>query len=73
IKAAVNPIIMITGAGAFMTPITLNNLSMWGYDPLLPTSLISDMAVGGAALGYYLRARKEFKKIKTPEREKELE
>lgn len=72
--AALHPFIMVTGAGAFLVPINLNNLATLGYDPaLLPGGLIADVAIAGTILGYVFRARKEVKKNPTPEGTRELE
>lgn len=72
--AALHPFIMVTGAGAFLVPINLNNLATLGYDPaLLPGGLIADVAIAGSLVGYIFRARKAVKSNPSPEKTRELE
>jgi PTS system beta-glucosides-specific IIC component len=56
--AGLQPFIIMFGAGNFMMPLSLNFLNTLGYDPIfLGAATISDIAVSGAMLGYFLRAR----------------
>lgn len=56
--AAIQPFLIMMGAGNFIMPIVMNFLAETGYDPIfLAACTISDIAVGGAMLGYFLRAK----------------
>ncbi len=56
--AAIQPFLIMMGAGNFIMPIVMAFLSEMGYDPLfLAACTISDIAVGGTMLGYFLRAK----------------
>lgn len=56
--AAIQPFLIMLGAGNFIMPIVMAFLSEMGYDPLfLAACTISDIAVGGAMFGYFLRAK----------------
>ncbi len=56
--AAIQPFLIMLGAGNFIMPIIMTFLSEMGYDPLfLAACTISDIAVGGAMFGYFLRAK----------------
>lgn len=57
--AALQPFLIVLGAANFTYPITLNSLAQLGYDPIIShAATISDIAVAGATLGYFLRTRK---------------
>lgn len=56
--AAIQPFLIMMGAGNFIMPIVMAFLAEMGYDPLfLAACTISDIAVGGTMLGYFLRAK----------------
>ncbi|MBO0439860.1 beta-glucoside-specific PTS transporter subunit IIABC [Candidatus Enterococcus ikei] len=56
--AALQPFLIMLGAGNFMMPLALNFVNKMGYDPIfLAAATISDLAVSGAMLGYFLRAK----------------
>lgn len=56
--AAIQPFLIMLGAGNFIMPVVMAFLAEMGYDPLfLAACTISDIAVGGAMFGYFLRAR----------------
>lgn len=56
--AAIQPFLIMMGAGNFIMPVVMAFLAEMGYDPLfLAACTISDIAVGGTMLGYFLRAK----------------
>ncbi|MGY3777140.1 beta-glucoside-specific PTS transporter subunit IIABC [Isobaculum melis] len=56
--AAFQPFLIMLGAGNFMMPLALNFVNKMGYDPIfLAAATISDIAVSGAMLGYFLKAK----------------
>lgn len=56
--AAIQPFLIMMGAGNFIMPIVMSFLAEMGYDPLfLAACTISDIAVGGTMFGYFLRAK----------------
>lgn len=56
--SALQPLIIMLGAGNFIMPVVASLIAANGYDPAFISSCtISDIAVGGAMLGYFLRAR----------------
>lgn len=56
--AAIQPFLIMMGAGNFIMPVVMAFLAEMGYDPLfLAACTISDIAVGGAMFGYFLRAK----------------
>lgn len=56
--AAIQPFLIMMGAGNFIMPIVMAFIAEMGYDPLfLVACTISDIAVGGTMLGYFLRAK----------------
>ena len=56
--AALQPFLIMLGAGNFMMPLSLNFLNKMGYDPIfLGAATISDIAVSGAMLGYFFKAK----------------
>lgn len=55
--SALQPFIIMLGAGNFIMPVIASMIATNGYDPAFTASCtISDIAVGGAMLGYFLRA-----------------
>lgn len=59
IYAATQPFLIVLGAANFTYPIVLNFLGTLGYDPIFnAAATISDVAVCGAMVGYFLRANK---------------
>lgn len=56
--SALQPFIVMLGAGNFIMPVVASLIAANGFDPAFITSCtISDIAVGGAMLGYFLRTR----------------
>lgn len=56
--SALQPFIIMFGAGNFIMPVVASLIATEGYDPAFISSCtISDIAVGGAMLGYFLRAK----------------
>ncbi|MCR0567203.1 beta-glucoside-specific PTS transporter subunit IIABC [[Clostridium] innocuum] len=57
--AALQPLLIMLGAANFIMPIILNSYTTLGYDPIFtPAFIISDIAVCGTMLGYFLRSKK---------------
>ncbi|MGX4686825.1 beta-glucoside-specific PTS transporter subunit IIABC [Vagococcus sp. JNUCC 83] len=57
--SALQPFIIMLGAGNFIMPVVATLISANGFDPaFISSATISDIAVGGAMLGYFLRAKK---------------
>lgn len=56
--SALQPFIIMLGAGNFIMPVVASLIASEGYEPAFISSCtISDIAVGGAMLGYFLRTR----------------
>ena len=56
--SALQPFIVMLGAGNFIMPVVASLISANGYDPAFISSCtISDIAVGVSMLGYFLRTR----------------
>lgn len=56
--AACQPFLIMMGAGNFIMPIVFNSYATIGYDAMFtPAWIISDLAVAGAMIGYFLRAK----------------
>ncbi|MCG7197846.1 beta-glucoside-specific PTS transporter subunit IIABC [Pediococcus pentosaceus] len=56
--SGLQPFIVMLGAGNFIMPVVASLISSNGYDPAFISSCtISDIAVGGAMLGYFLRTK----------------
>ena len=61
--AAVQPFLIMFGAGNFIIPIVVQFHAELGYDPIFYAACtISDIAVAGAMLGYFLRTKNEKQK-----------
>lgn len=61
--AAVQPFLIMLGAGNFIIPIVVQFHAELGYDPVFYAACtISDIAVAGAMFGYFLRARSQKQK-----------
>lgn len=61
--AAVQPFLIMFGARNFIIPIVVQFHAELGYDPIFYAACtISDIAVAGAMLGYFLRAKNEKQK-----------
>lgn len=61
--AALQPFLIMLGAGNFMMPLALNFVNKMGYDPIfLAAATISDIGVSGAMLGYFLKAKESKQK-----------
>lgn len=61
--AALQPFLIMLGAGNFIIPIVVQFHAELGYDPIFYAACtISDIAVAGAMLGYFLRAKSEKQK-----------
>lgn len=61
--SALQPFIIMLGAGNFIMPISASLIAANGFDPAFISSCtISDIAVGGAMLGYFLKAKKQHQK-----------
>ncbi|KRM23398.1 beta-glucoside-specific PTS transporter subunit IIABC [Latilactobacillus graminis] len=56
--SALQPFIVMLGAGNFIMPVVAALIASDGYDPaFISSATISDIAVGGAMLGYFLKTR----------------
>lgn len=56
--AAIQPFLIMMGAGNFVMPVAMNFLATLGYDPIFVAGgLISDTAVAGAMIGYFLKTK----------------
>lgn len=56
--SALQPFIVMLGAGNFIMPVVSQLIASNGYDPaFISSATISDIAVGGAMLGYFLRTK----------------
>lgn len=61
--AALQPFLIMLGAGNFIIPIVVQFHAELGYDPVFYAACtISDIAVAGAMVGYFLRAKNEKQK-----------
>jgi PTS system beta-glucosides-specific IIC component len=56
--AACQPFLIMMGAGNFITPLVLSAFATNGYEEIfIPAYIISDLAVSGAMLGYFIRSK----------------
>jgi PTS system beta-glucosides-specific IIC component len=56
--AACQPLLIMMGAGNFITPLVLTAFATQGYEEIfIPAYIISDLAVSGAMLGYFIRSK----------------
>lgn len=56
--AAIQPFLIMMGAGNFIMPVVMQFLAEMGFDPMfLAACTISDICVGGTMFGYFLRAK----------------
>jgi PTS system beta-glucosides-specific IIC component len=56
--AAIQPFLIMLGAGNFVLPVIMSYFSSYGYDPIfMIAAMISDTAVAGAMFGYFLRTK----------------
>ncbi len=56
--AALQPLLILTGTAYFVMPLVMDSFTNLGYDPIFThAGLISDLAVCGAMLGYFLRTK----------------
>ncbi|KAF1297526.1 PTS beta-glucoside transporter subunit EIIBCA [Enterococcus sp. JM4C] len=56
--SGLQPFIIMLGAGNFIMPVVASLIASNGYDPaFISSATISDIAVGGAMLGYFIRTR----------------
>jgi PTS system beta-glucosides-specific IIC component len=56
--AAIQPFLIMLGAGNFVLPVIMSYFSSYGYDPIfIVAAMISDTAVAGAMFGYFLRTK----------------
>lgn len=61
--AALQPLLIVFGAANFTMPISLNSVTILGYDPIfMGAATISDIAVCGAMFGYFLKTRNKEQK-----------
>jgi len=51
------PILVIFGAHWGLIPIVMNNFAVYGYDTLLPVTIGTNFAMGGAALAVCLKTK----------------
>ncbi|KJY48322.1 PTS Glc IIBCA [Bombilactobacillus mellis] len=52
-------VFVIFGVHWAFVPVMMNNLSKWGYDPLMPILLAAVLSQAGAALGVFLRTKND--------------
>lgn len=57
ILAILWPILVIFGAHWGLLPIVMNNFSVYGYDTLLPVTIGTNFAMGGAALAVFFKTK----------------
>ena len=57
VVGTIRPIAILTGLHHAMTPIALQNFSDQGYDMLMPMMFMANMAIAGATLAMYHKAK----------------
>ncbi|MFR3685581.1 MAG: beta-glucoside-specific PTS transporter subunit IIABC [Enterococcus sp.] len=58
VYSAIQPLLIMTGGVYFVMPLVLDSLATTGFEMIfMPGGLISDIAVCGAMMGYFLRAK----------------
>lgn len=61
--AALQPFLIMMGAGNFIVPLVLAAFASQGYEEIfIPAFIISDLAVSGAMLGYFARSKNKEQK-----------
>ncbi|MBO0453752.1 beta-glucoside-specific PTS transporter subunit IIABC [Candidatus Enterococcus murrayae] len=61
--AACQPLLIMMGAGNFIVPLVLAAFASQGYEEIfIPAFIISDLAVSGAMLGYFIRSKNKEQK-----------
>lgn len=64
ILALLWPIMIVFGVHWGLVPIVFNNISMYGYDTLLPVTIATNFAMAGAVFGVFLKTKnKELKEL----------
>ncbi|GAA5416475.1 PTS system beta-glucoside-specific EIIBCA component [Paraliobacillus ryukyuensis] len=57
VVGAIRPVAILTGLHHAMTPIALQNFAEQGYDMLMPMMFMANMAIAGATLAMYRKAK----------------
>lgn len=57
VVGTIRPVAILTGLHHAMTPIALQNFSDQGYDMLMPMMFMANMAIAGATLALYRKAK----------------
>lgn len=61
--AALQPFLIMLGAGNFIIPIYMNSYATLGFDPIFTAAwIISDTAVAGAVFGYFFKTKDDKQK-----------
>lgn len=59
VVGTIRPVAILTGLHHAMTPIALQNFSDQGYDMLMPMMFMANMAIAGATLAMYRKAKSQ--------------
>jgi len=63
IYAAIQPFLIMMGAGNFIFPVVFSMYEIYGYDPIFMVAMmISDIAVCGSMFGYFIKAKNKKEK-----------
>lgn len=62
VVGAIRPVAILTGLHHAMTPIALQNFANQGYDMLMPMMFMANMAITGATLAMYRKAKTQQEK-----------